>query len=289
MRDDLHVDIRNARALAQALHQAKPDVVVHLAAQPLVRRSYAEPRETVETNVMGTFNVLEAIREMPSVKASLLVTTDKVYRNEPLLSGYREEAALGGHDPYSASKAMADLLIQSWASSFDPVPTAIARAGNVVGGGDTGRDRLVPDLVAAFRDGQPALVRNPAAVRPWQHVLDCLSGYLLLIDRLIEGDGSGAWNFGPDPASLRTVADVADLSTARWGPGATWVTDPDDHPHETAVLALDSTKAREVLAWRDRLTFEQAVGWTVDWERRRADGEDPQYLCREQLAIFRDL
>lgn len=287
MSADIRLDIRDSLGLTRAIAELSPDVVIHLAAQPLVRRSYVEPRLTMETNVMGTYNVLEAVRKSTSVRACLMVTTDKVYRNEGLISGYREDAPLGGFDPYSASKAMADLLVQSWTSSYPGIPITVARAGNVIGGGDVSRDRLLPDLTAAFREGRPALVRNPAAVRPWQHVLDCLSGYLLLLDRMLGTGEGGVWNFGPEPENLRSVSDVADLAVRHWGGVASWDDDQGIHPHEAKVLALDSTRARTDLGWRDRLAFEEAVAWTVSWERRRYAGESAYSLCREQIESFR--
>ena len=286
MTHDICGDIRDAGIVHAALQTVRPDVVMHLAAQPLVRVSYADPRETIETNVMGTFNVLEAVSQTPSVRAQVIVTTDKVYRNVNQEAGYVESDPLGGHDPYSASKAMADLLTQSWVASFPGCPTAIARAGNVIGGGDVSPDRLLPDLIAAFAEGRPAVLRYPEAVRPWQHVLDCLNGYLTLADALLAGDGAGEWNFGPERDAFVTVGKVADLAARLWGDGAMWECPPGEHPHEAGLLALDSTRAKTELGWRNRLGFERAVEWTIDWHKTVDDGADARAVAEAQIAEF---
>ena len=272
-----------------ALTTIRPDAVIHLAAQPLVRESYRDPRWTMETNVMGTLNVLEAVAGTDSVRAHLVITTDKVYRNVNQAAGYVESDPLGGHDPYSASKAMSDLLTQSWTASFGGPPTAIARAGNVIGGGDVSRDRLLPDLLRSFATGEPAVIRYPDSVRPWQHVLDCLHGYLLLLDALLAGRGAGAWNLGPGPESFVTVGALADLAADLWGEGASWTTDDDQHPHEAGLLALDAQKARTELAWRDALMFPTSVDWTIDWERQRIAGLDPRDITERQIRAFTEL
>lgn len=289
VRHDVRQDIRDARAVLAAVADIQPDVVIHMAAQPLVRESYVDPRWTMETNVMGTFNMLDAVGATPSVKAHLVITTDKVYRNVNQVAGYIEGDSLGGHDPYSASKAMADLLTQSWIASFDGPPTAIARAGNVIGGGDVAKDRLLPDLLRGFAEGRIVDIRYPQAVRPWQHVLDCLQGYVLLTDALLDGGGLGEWNFGPGPASFVTVGAVADLAASLWGGGAAWTTHDGEHPHEATLLALDAAKARSELGWRDRLAFDDAVGWTVDWARRRSGGADARDLTLAQIDEYAGL
>lgn len=285
---DHRTDIRDAAAVESAVRSIAPDAVFHMAAQPLVRESYRDPRTTMETNVMGTLNLLEAVHEVGSARASVIVTTDKVYRNVNQIAGYVESDALGGHDPYSASKAMADLLTQSWVRSFGGPTTVIARAGNVIGGGDVSTDRLLPDLIRAFQEGRPATIRYPEAVRPWQHVLDCLQGYLLLMDAALTGEvARGEWNFGPGPESFKTVAAVAEAAAEYWGGGASWVDVSDhDHPHEAELLALDASAARRLLGWDDRLTFRDAIHWTVGWHKTVTGGMTAREACDEQLMRF---
>ena len=288
---DYRADVRDTSTLASAIRQTSPDVVIHMAAQPLVRESYRDPRTTMETNVMGTFNVLEAVEVVGSTKASVIITTDKVYRNVNQVAGYVEDDALGGHDPYSASKAMADLLTQSWVRSFGGPTTVIARAGNVIGGGDVSTDRLLPDLMRAFAAGEAAPIRYPAAVRPWQHVLDCLNGYLLLMDAALAASVTrDEWNFGPGPESFKTVAEVADAAAADWGGGASWEDISDsDHPHEAELLALDAGAARASLGWNDRLSFSDSVNWTVSWHKNVLAGVTPRSACDQQLQLFATL
>jgi len=285
---DLRVDIRDAGATRAALGSVRPDVVIHLAAQPLVRESYRDPRATYETNTLGTMNVLEAVDHTPSVRAQLIITTDKVYRNVNQIWGYRESDPLGGVDPYSASKAAADLLTQSWiAMPGSTVPTAIARAGNVIGGGDICADRLMVDLVAAFSSGQAVSLRYPEAVRPWQHVLDCLNGYLDLMDALLRGQESGeAFNFGPGSASFVAVGAVAAAVGSLWGPDARVTIDTGEHAHEATLLALDSRKAELRLGWWSRLGFDDALEWTVAWEKRVRADEDPRAVTLAQIREF---
>jgi CDP-glucose 4,6-dehydratase len=286
---DVRVDIRDAEATAAAVATAAPDVVVHMAAQSLVRESYRNPRYTYETNAIGTLNVLEAVAAAPSVRALVVVTTDKVYRNIDQEAGYVETDPLGGDDPYSASKAMADLLAQSWIRSFPGCPTAIARAGNVIGGGDVNRERLLPDLIAAYAHGQAPRLRFPRAVRPWQHVLDCLNGYLTLADGLLAGSGRGEWNFGSGRDSFVEVGQVATLAAELWGGGAHWDLDGENHPHEANLLALDSSKVQRELGWHNLLGFRDALAWTIDWERRVHAGADALTVTREQIAAFESL
>ena len=287
---DIRGDIRNFDQLRTSVTSIRPDAVFHLAARPLVRESYLLPRDTIETNVMGTMNVIDATRATDSVAGMVVVTTDKVYRNVNQVAGYTEDDALGGHDPYSASKAMADILTQSWISSFPSFPISIARAGNVIGGGDVCKDRLLPDLMSGFGAGAVVPLRNPQAVRPWQHVLDCLRGYLLLMDRTLANSLPYVeWNFGPGPESFKTVAEVADLATSYWGPGAVWENVGGDHPLEAELLALDAGRARTELGWQDRLNFDSAVNWTVTWYREALAGRDTLELTRSQISQFEKL
>lgn len=285
---DLRVDVRDAAGVHAAITGERPDVLVHLAAQSLVRESYRDPRRTYETNVMGTYNVLEAAQGLPSLAASLIITTDKVYRNVNEASGYRETDALGGVDPYSASKAAADLVTQSWIAGHpDAAPAAIARAGNVVGGGDVCAERLMVDLIAAFSAGSPVRLRYPDAVRPWQHVLDCLNGYLAIVDALLAGRGAGeAFNIGPDPESVVTVGQVADRVAALWGEGATWEHDGGTHPHEAGLLTLDPAKAQQTLGWRNRLDLDDTLRWTVEWAKSVRSAADPRTVALAQVDGF---
>jgi CDP-glucose 4,6-dehydratase len=247
-------------------------VVIHLAAQPLVRYSYKFPIETFQTNVIGTLNLLEATKNLDSLKASLIITTDKVYRNFGHLDGYVESDPLGGEDPYSASKAAADLASQSWISSFGVSKVAIARAGNVIGGGDWAHDRLIPDLVRAYNNQKSPLIRNPNSIRPWQHVLDCLNGYLLLISSMLENGTAGEWNFGPNHLERHAVSEVIEIFAKNYGIGvAPWTQDINPNPPEASLLLLDSTKSRTHLNWRDILTFEESLAWTANWYRQFQD------------------
>ena len=289
MEIDERSDIREGAALRSSIEEAKPDVVVHMAAQPLVRESFRDPRSTVEVNVLGTMNVLEAVSRVPSVQAQVIVTTDKVYRNIGQVTGYVEDDALGGSDPYSASKAMADLLTHAWTSSFDLPPTAVVRAGNVIGGGDISKDRLLPDLLDAFSAGEVPEIRYPSAVRPWQHVLDCLAGYRTLIDRMLHIDAPqhdwGAWNFGPDQESIVTVGDIASRVAKLWQASSEWnQTVPEFN--EASLLILDSSKARNELGWRSRLTLDQALLKTVEWEQQVRDGADPREVTAAQIDWY---
>lgn len=283
---DLRVDIRDAELTKSAIQSVGADVVFHLAAQPLVRQSYLDPRETFETNAMGTLNVLEGVAATSSVKAHVVITTDKVYRNVNQPQGYIENDPLGGDDPYSSSKAMADLLTQSWVKSFPGVPTAIARAGNVIGGGDVSPDRLLPDLIRSFKKDEKTVLRFPDAVRPWQHVLDCLQGYIQLSDALLEGNGQGEWNIGPEDTNFQTVRTIADEACAYWGDGAGWEYDGTPQPHEAHFLTLNPHKAITELGWRNVLQFPDALHWTLNWEKRVALGENPLKVSKEQISDY---
>jgi CDP-glucose 4,6-dehydratase len=285
LENDIYCDIRDLTKLTTSFKKINPDVVIHLAAQALVRESYRNPIVTFETNVTGTLNVLQASQQIGQLKAQLIVTTDKVYKNVSKSSGYVETEALGGQDPYSASKAMADIATQSWLSSFENAPTAIARAGNVLGGGDVCADRLIPDLIHSYSSGATPKLRAPNSVRPWQHVLDCLNGYLTLVDAVIENKAGGAWNFGPDENQSKTVADVANIAAKVWGVEKSWENDSGNHPHEASMLILNSNKARTNLGWSDKLSFEESVEWTTNWYKNVNSGKDP---LEETLKNIRD-
>jgi CDP-glucose 4,6-dehydratase len=285
LENDIYCDIRDLTKLTTSFKKINPDVVIHLAAQALVRESYRNPIVTFETNLTGTLNVLQASQQIGSLKAQLIVTTDKVYKNVSKSSGYVETEALGGQDPYSASKAMADIATQSWLSSFENAPTAIARAGNVLGGGDVCVDRLMPDLIHSYSSGITPKLRAPNSVRPWQHVLDCLNGYLTLVDAVIENKAEGAWNFGPDENQSKTVADVANIAAKVWGVEKSWENDSGAHPHEASMLILNSKKARTNLGWSDKLSFEETIEWTTNWYKNVNSGKDP---LEESLKNIRD-
>jgi CDP-glucose 4,6-dehydratase len=285
LENDIYCDIRDLTKLTTSFKKINPDVVIHLAAQALVRESYRNPIVTFETNAVGTLNVLQASQQIGQLKAQLIVTTDKVYKNVSKSSGYVETEALGGQDPYSASKAMADIATQSWLSSFENAPTAIARAGNVLGGGDVCADRLIPDLIHSYSSGTTPKLRAPNSVRPWQHVLDCLNGYLTLVDAVIENKADGAWNFGPDENQSKTVADVANIVAKVWGVEKSWENDSGNHPHEASMLTLNSNKARTNLGWSDKLSFEETIEWTTNWYKNVNSGKDP---LEETLKNIRD-
>ncbi|PKQ20014.1 MAG: CDP-glucose 4,6-dehydratase [Actinobacteria bacterium HGW-Actinobacteria-6] len=271
--DHIMGDIRDAAIVKSVMHRIRPEAVLHLAAQPLVRRSYAEPILTFETNVMGTANVLEAARGLDSVGAVVVVTTDKVYRNNDTGAAFSEDDPLGGYDPYSASKACTEIVAQSYQQSFldaARIPMATARAGNVIGGGDWALDRIVPDCVRALGLAEPIGVRNPSSLRPWQHVLEPLSGYLWLVALMLEGDSRAvdAFNFGPDPESARTVGELVNRLVAGWGSGSWMQPEQVAQPHEAALLRLDISRVADRVGWRPVWAFETAVDRTVEWYRR---------------------
>ncbi len=284
-------DIRDLGSLKAAVAAAEPEVILHLAAQSLVLTSYDKPLDTFSTNVLGTANVLESAREAPSVRAALVITSDKVYRNREQPQGYVESDELGGRDPYSSSKACAELVASSYRDSFlaaRGVAVATARAGNVIGGGDWAANRLVPDFVRAFIAGKALGVRNPASTRPWQHVLEPIDGYLVLARCLLE-DGKaheGAWNFGPPPEAVQPVRRLADDLVAAWGGGAAWRAEPVAQPHEAGLLTLDATKARRELGWTPRLGYERGVRATVDWYKAFAGGADCEAKTLEQIDAY---
>jgi len=286
-------DIRDLPVLEQAFGDFAPDIVLHLAAQPLVRRSYQDPLETYSTNVMGTAHVLDLVRRTPTVQAALIVTTDKCYENLEQIAPYRETDRLGGRDPYSNSKACAELVTQSyWWSYFSLAGSpavATARAGNVVGGGDWSPDRLVPDLMQAFAKGRAAVLRNPDAVRPWQHVLEPCCGYLLAVEHICATPAASprAWNFGPDAEGNVAVGAVAAGLAAAWGEDAGYyIRREPGAVHEATLLTLDHTRARADLGWQPRWSLQTTLAKTADWYRTHEDGGDMQALCEQQLSDY---
>lgn len=284
-------DIRDADAVAARVAEAAPEVVFHLAAQPLVRRSYRTPVETFATNVMGTVHLMEALRPATAPVALVVITTDKVYHNREWLHAYRETDRLGGHDPYSASKAACEIAVDSYRKALlagGPVGVAVARAGNVIGGGDHAEDRIVPDMVRAALTGRTLALRNPAALRPWQHVLDPLAGYMRLAEGLLAGENvaADAFNFGPDADDQRRVSDLLVAFAAHWPVGWTDASDP-GAVHEAGLLALSTDKARQALGWRPRWGFATAVARTVGWYRAvERDGADARTCTDADIAAF---
>ena len=283
---DFRGDIRDLPSLKDKFAVANPDVLIHLAAQPLVRESYVKPLETFDINVMGTLNVLEASKTASALKAELIITTDKVYKNINVLTGYVETDALGGDDPYSASKAAADIAAQTWIKNYAQVPMAIARAGNVIGGGDFAMDRIVPDIIMDFSGGRQIELRYPRAIRPWQHVLDCLNGYLKLIDSMLVAGTTGEWNFGPIESEKHSVSDLVDEFAKYWTLDNAWIESEKVHLDEAGYLLLNSDKARMSLSWRDLLDFSTTVKWTNDWY---IDNRLPIDRTTEQIRQFLEL
>jgi CDP-glucose 4,6-dehydratase len=283
-------DVRDARRVAEVVSETAPHVVIHMAAQALVRESYRDPLGTFGTNVMGTANVLEACRGATDLQCVLVVTSDKVYENREFGEPFEEGDRLGGHDPYSNSKACAELVTGSFRASFfkEGPPLASARAGNVIGGGDWSADRLIPDCVRALAMGSPVNLRHPDAVRPWQHVLEPLSGYLTLAEALVNDPAAAprAVNFGPDPASFCTVREVVEAFSARFGGRPGWRGDPGVHPHEAKALTLSSAVAERTLRWRPRLGLDQTLSWTAEWYRAFSLGENMLDFSKAQLARY---
>jgi len=289
-------DIRDLAALSRVVDNAAPEIVIHMAAQSVVLLSYDEPVSTYSTNVIGTVHLLEAVRGCRRPCTVINVTTDKCYENRNWPWGYRETDTLGGHDPYSNSKACAELVGQAYRDSYFPparwqehrVGIASARAGNVIGGGDWTPRQLVPEAMAALSQGRPVVLRHPNAVRPWQHVLDCLSGYLTLAKSL-SGDGqafSGPWNFGPSDSDTRTVAEVVETLAGRWNVARAWEADTREHAAEEHLLRLDVSKTSSVLDWRPRLSIETALHWVAEWYGSYHAGGSPLELCRRQIQNY---
>lgn len=297
--DDVRGDVADKSRLCQALQEFSPEIVFHMAAQPLVRRSYADPLGTYATNVMGTAHLLEAVRVTPSVRAVVVITTDKCYENREWVWGYREQDPLGGYDPYSSSKACAEIVTASYRNSFFPpakyeqhrVAVASVRAGNVIGGGDWSEDRLIPDLIRGFMAGKPVLIRYPGAVRPWQHVLEPLAGYLMLAERLLNGEVrfGEAWNFGPSDEGAWPVSKIAQNMADKWGGAASWTEDRGENAHETRFLKLDASKARWDLGWTPVLPMEGTLTWIVEWFRGFQRGADMRQATLRQIADYEAL
>ncbi|TCS35114.1 CDP-glucose 4,6-dehydratase [Paucimonas lemoignei] len=292
-------DIRDPASLSEAMQAARPEIVFHMAAQPLVRYSYQNPVETYATNVMGTVNLLEAVRSTPGVISVVNITTDKCYENREWDWGYRENEPMGGFDPYSNSKGCAELVSAAYRSSFFNAATyaqhgvslATVRAGNVIGGGDWAQDRLIPDIVGAFEQGKVVNIRNPHAIRPWQHVLEPLRGYLTLAERLEKcgPEYSTAWNFGPVDEDARSVGWIVEKMAGLWGTGARWEVDSGMHPHEATYLKLDISKARNRLGWHPLLRLDDGLQLIVDWSRQRLAGADVRQLTLKQIHDYQTL
>jgi len=292
----LRQDVRNGEAIKQLFQQHKPEIVFHLAAQPLVRYSYHEPVETYETNVMGTLHVLEGIRSIDTVYAAVMITTDKCYENREWVWGYRENEPMGGHDPYSSSKGAAELLIASYRDSYYPerqydqhkVAIASVRAGNVIGGGDWAEDRLIPDIIRAFQKEKTVEIRNPYSIRPWQHVLEPLSGYIRLAE-LLTNDGveyAEAWNFGPKEEDARQVQWIVEQMAKQWGNDASWVIDDDHHPHEANYLKLDCSKANTRLNWQPKWNLNQTLQKIVEWHKSGCWNGGCKEVCLSQINEY---
>ena len=290
-------DILDLEHLRSVFAEHKPEIVIHMAAQPLVRYSYAEPVETYSTNVMGTVNLLEAVRGTPGVKAVVNVTTDKCYENREWAWGYRENEAMGGYDPYSSSKGCAELVTAAYRNSFfnsatfnvkHSIAIASARAGNVIGGGDWAEDRLIPDIMRAITQGRSVTIRNPHAIRPWQHVLEPLSGYLKLAQKLYEEGAAYAegWNFGPNDEDAKPVQWIVEQLTQSWGEGASWLLDGGEHPHEAHYLKLDCSKAKGRLDWHPRWHLDEALKRIVDWQKQYLYGRDMRAVTIEQIDLY---
>lgn len=291
-------DVRDYPSLQAVLKAQQPDIIFHMAAQSVVRESYEQPVDTYATNVMGTVNLMEAVRHLPGKVVLVNITTDKVYENNEWVWGYREIDRLGGHDPYSNSKACSELVTQSFKDSFFDSTTgteqeksiATARAGNVIGGGDWTRDQLIPDIINAFHENRPVVLRNPQAVRPWQFVLDCLGGYMTLAEKLfLDGHSySGHWNFGPRLEDTQPVQQIVERIIEKWPGKANWSLDQGSHPHEAGCLRLDTSKTIMQLDWIPRLALAESLDWIVEWYTHYFGHTDPQAICFEQIQRYED-
>lgn len=289
-------DVRELAHLIAVIKKYEPEILIHMAAQSLVRYSYQNPLETYETNVMGTLNVLEAIRQTQLIRAALIITSDKCYQKMERIGGYRETDAMGGNDPYASSKGCAELVTAAYGRSFfsenDPeeptISVASARAGNVIGGGDWGADRLIPDIIRAVMNDRPLIIRNPSAVRPWQHVLEPLDGYLSLIENLWKHGSQfeGGWNFGPIDDDCKPVDWILKTLNNLWGGGIHWTLDTAENPHEDALLKVDSTKARNMLGWSTKLSVSKALAWVADWYQGYLSQQNMRQLSEEQIQRY---
>ncbi|WP_372757953.1 CDP-glucose 4,6-dehydratase [Mariniflexile sp.] len=285
-------DIRDLDVLKESMVSFNPDILIHMAAQPLVRLSYTNPVETYTTNVIGTVNVLEAARSCVRLKAIVSVTTDKCYENKEWAWGYRENEPMGGHDPYSNSKGCAELVTSAYRNSFfhteGSASIASARAGNVIGGGDWADDRLIPDILRAFENGKPVIVRNPLSTRPWQHVLEPLSGYLVLAQNLYEkGDEfAEGWNFGPKDEDCKSVNWILDTMVNDWGNGASWELDKENNPHEAGFLKLDCSKAASLLKWHPKWPIEHTLNLIVNWHKEWKAGKNMKAVCLAEIENY---
>ena len=289
-------DVRDLAVVRKAFRNSRPEIVFHMAAQPLVLYSYDQPVETYATNVMGTVNVLEACRQCDDVRAVVVVTSDKCYENREWVWGYRENEPMGGHDPYSSSKGCAELVAQAYRQSFfhrggHPAHVASARAGNVIGGGDWAANRLIPDFMKSILKGEPVIIRSPRSIRPWQHVLEPLAGYMELAQRLYS-DGEAfaeGWNFGPDAGDARSVQWIVERIARLWGEGARWQADDRVHRHEATYLKLDCAKAQSALGWRPRLNLSTALAWIVEWYQHYRDQADMREVTEREIMRYEQL
>jgi len=285
-------DIRDLDAVSKSMKAFNPDILIHMAAQPLVRLSYKEPVETYSTNVMGTVNVLEAARVCPNLKAILSVTTDKCYENQEWPWGYRENEPMGGHDPYSSSKACAELVTSAYRKSFfnseNSPALASARAGNVIGGGDWSNDRLIPDILRAFENMVPVIIRNPLSTRPWQHVLEPLSGYLMLAEALFDKGNlfAEAWNFGPNDEDCQPVDWILNKMVQAWGNNASWKLDTNNNPHEAGFLKLDCSKVKSRLKWEPKWNLDITLDLIVKWHQGWISGKNIQKQCLKEIEAY---
>ena len=292
-------DIRDTEHLQAVVAKHEPEIVIHMAARSLVRYSYNNPVDTFSTNVMGTVNILEAVRRSDSVRVTVVITSDKCYENREWLWGYRENEPMGGHDPYSSSKGCAELVTSAYRRSYfsdnnssgHGVSLASTRAGNVVGGGDWAPDRLIPDIMNALMEERLPIIRCPNAIRPWQHVLDPLRGYLMLAEKLWHHrrEFVGAWNFGPNDEDARPVSWIANYLTDRWGGGARWESDSRPHPHEATYLKLDCSKARSLLGWSPKLNLSTTLEWIAEWYRAYREGKNMRQVVEAEIARYENM